>query len=381
MLGAVLTPMLRRPYRIACCLFLSIAARAQGADTVSDGVRLSFVRAENATDCIAAVALQREIVRRMGHDPFEGPARQWIEGFIRRDADFFELQLFERDAEGTTLGSRRLREPAGDCHRLDDAIVLAIALIIDPTAQLAPPAPRRLDATAPNPAVATVPPAVAVRPASPPPPPAAPASATPRRDSLAVVEVAPLRESAAPTPGIVRRPGAAFASIDAVVLSGALPGAAFGAEVTTRMAVDSRERIALRLSGLFLPEKRQSTGAGDLGYSLTALELGACVNGPLGGANGFVGFGCAGFGLGAMHTVVRSPEPFKPDDRLWAAFRVEAGVNLRLFGPVWLGARVFDFLAPRRWDFNVRVNQQRVPAFSQKALMPGAALGVGLHFD
>jgi hypothetical protein len=105
-----------------------------------NGVRLSFVRAENASGCMTASALEREVVQRMGHDPFDGEARQWIEGFVETQAGYFEVQLFERDAEGKTLGTRRLREHAADCHKLDDAIVLAIALIIDPTAVLAPAA-------------------------------------------------------------------------------------------------------------------------------------------------------------------------------------------------------------------------------------------------
>lgn len=357
---------------------LALTTRAEAQPIANSGVRLSFVRAENAADCIAASALQSEIARRMGHDPFEGPARQWIEGFIQRQAEYYELQLFERDADGNTMGTRRLREQAGDCHKLDDAIVLAIALIIDPTAQLAPPMARVPDAS--NPAAAKGQSLIAAPRAS--LPQRAIPAAKPGRDSAFVVAPAASRPSAAPTQSdIVRKPGAAFASMDAVVLGGVLPGAAVGAEMTTRVSLDLRERFALRLSGLFVPETRQRSAAGDLGYGLTALEAGACLSTQLRRAARLVGFGCVGFGLGAVHTVVHSPEPLKPNDRLWAAFRFELGADLRVFGPVWLGVRAFDLLAPRRWDFNVMVNRQRTQAFSQKALMPGAALGVALHFD
>ncbi len=115
-----------------------VATSAGAEETPINGVRLSFVRTESAAGCISAPALEREITRRMGRDPFAGPARQWIEGFIERQASTFEAQIFERDADGLLLGNRRLREPAGDCHKLDAAIVLAIALIIDPNARLAP---------------------------------------------------------------------------------------------------------------------------------------------------------------------------------------------------------------------------------------------------
>jgi hypothetical protein len=364
-----------------CVSLITTAARAQDSAN-TNGVRLSFVRAENAGDCMAAPALQREIVRRMGHDVFAGPAQQWIEGFIQRQADYFELQLFERDAEGKTIGSRRLREQADDCHKLDDAIVLALALIIDPTAQLAA-ASSAPDTTVPQ-STGTSVAGTPVRTTLSPPQRSSHAfvPALPRRDAPVLLAPPTWRESVASTQQeVVRKPGAAFATADAVVLAGALPGSAFGAELTTRMAIDPRERVALRFSGLFVPEKRQSTRAGDLGFSLTALEAGACLSSSPRRAGRFIGFGCVGFGLGAVHTVVHSPEPFKPDDRLWAAFRFEIGAHLRVVGPVWLGVRVFDLLAPRRWDFNVMVNQQRTLAFSQKALMPGAALGVGLHFD
>gem|GEM_PF-3186336 len=69
----------------------------------------------------------------------------------------------------------------------------------------------------------------------------------------------------------------------------------------------------------------------------------------------------------AFASIDAVPEPFKPDDRCWAAFRVETGVNLRPIGPSWLGARVFDLLAPWRSGFQCDGQQQR--AFSQKALM------------
>ena len=354
---------------IACLSLLAVGAHAEAGP--ASGVRLSFVRAENAADCITALTLEREIVRRMGRNPFEGDARQWIEGIIERQSGYIELQLFERDAEGRTVGSRRLREQPGDCHRMDDAIELAIALIIDPTAVLAPASPSAPDATA-TPIDAT--------PTFPSLPPAA-------RVSRAA-DAPPLALSVAPGPAVLqraeptsrqtyRRAGAAFVTLDAVAVSGVLPGVAPGAELTTRVGLDARNRFALRWSALFLPEKQHSNNAGDLGYSLTAMEAGACVGTSKARV---IGFGCAAFGLGAMHSVVHNPDPFKPDDRLWAAFRVEAGIDLQVAGPVWVDVRIFDFVAPRLWKYNVVINGQPTQAFAQSPFMPGAALGLGLSF-
>jgi len=312
----------------------------------------------------------------MGHDPFEGKARQWIEGSVERQADYFEVQLFERDVDGNTLGSRRLREQTGDCHKLDDAIVLAIALIIDPTAQLAPASARATESRSPGtPNVAPSVPAIL-----PTPQPRDIARASPG-SGVAPEPMGFLRAETTPTKA-VQGLGKAFVAVDAAMIHGVVPGIGFGAEVLTRIALDNEDRVALRLSALVLPEKQQSTGAGDLGYGLTAMEVGGCFQNHWRYA---LGFGCVGFGLGAVHSVVHNPEPFKPDDRLWAAFRLEAGAGLRIVGPVWLDARLFDLIAPRLWEFRVVVNhaasQETQTAFKQNWLMPGAALGLGLHFD
>ena len=365
-------------FRISLLVWLSlVAAPALGQEAPVSGVRLSFVRTENAASCIAAPALQREISRRMRHDPFEGAARQWIEGTIERKADYFEVQLFERDADGNTLGSRRLREQTVDCHKLDDAIVLAIALIIDPTAHLAPPS-----ATEPGAAPGTVG-GIPNIPATSPTPQAHPAAPQAGPESRIALEPMRLARAETTPEKAVSVLGRAFVAMDATVIHGVLPGFAFGAELLTRMALDNRGRFALRLSALVLPEKHQTTDAGDLGYSLTAMEAGGCFQSRLRYA---IGFGCVGFGLGSVHSVVHNPEPFKPDDRLWAAFRLEAGGAVRIAGPVWLEARLFDLVAPRLWEFRVVENPRtsqatQKTAFKQNWLMPGAALGLGLHFD
>jgi hypothetical protein len=169
--------------------------------------------------------------------------------------------------------------------------------------------------------------------------------------------------------------------LDSVVVHGVLPGFAPGVELTSRVGMDAQRRVALRLSALYLPEKQEANTAGDLGYSLSAMEAGTCATAAAGRA---IGFGCAAFGLGAVHTVVHTPEPFKPDDRLWAAFRLEVGAELQVVGPVWLDVRLFDFIAPRRWAFRVVTNDSTrttATAYTQSAWMPGAAAGLGLHFD
>jgi hypothetical protein len=375
--------MLRRHCALALG-FTLVAPPLRAQVGSAGGTRLSFVRAEDAADCIAAPAIEREVTRRMGRDPFVGPARQWIEGIVELRGGYYEVQLFERNADGKTLGMRRLREGATDCHKLDDAVVLAIALIIDPTARLAPalPAPSAPSAT---PSAPSLPPNDATnrpgldRNAVVAPEAAGRLRVTGRVDRPGIESPPGVRHDA-PTPtGNSARSLAAFVTADAVVVGGILPGAAAGAELVTQLPLDVRGRTALRLSALFLPEKRlHPGGSDDLGYGLTAIEVGACVGTP---GDRVAWYGCSALGVGAIHVVVHNPVPLEPGDRLWTALRLETGLVLRVAGPVWVETRLFDLLAPRLWDFRVKSNERTKTVFVQSPFMPGAALGLGLRFD
>lgn len=368
----------------------TVPARAEVAPT-TEGVRLSFVRAENASDCVAPALLEREIARRMGRNPFAGSPRQWIEGFVRQaDGGAYEVELLERDAQGRTLGARRLREAGGNCRKLDDAIELAIALIIDPSAQLLPPRPELAaddassiararesararhddtDASAPAPdgsrhrAETSGEERAELRPA-----PRRPE--TPRASSLD-------RDDTNPKPPGPTTRGVTVAG-DSVVVAGVLPRAAVGVELGTRIALTRRSPWEVKLSSLFLPEQTDATQKGRFGYGLTAFELGMCARSR---GRRIYWYGCADLGLGAIHAVVHDPEPFEPGDRLWFAGRLEAAMSARILGPVWVQVRTFDLIAPNRWDFRVQTASAARSVFKQHAWMPGAALGLALQFD
>lgn len=367
--------MTRSHLGVATCVLL-IATSVHAESQLATGVRLSFVRADGAADCVTANDLERELTRRMGRDPFAGAARQWVEGFIERRDEYFEVQLFERDAEGKTLGNRRLRERAKDCHTLDDAIVLSIALIIDPDARLAPVEPSSTRVPTVDNDLASA--MLVTRPRD--------AQQSIERESKLNanrhdrVDIAsPALPSGTKTKATTSaRPGA-FTTVDGVLVGGVLPGAAPGAELMTRLPLDEKAQWSLRLSVLYLPEKRQAGPVADLGYGLTAFETGACWSQS---KRLVTWYGCSSFGLGSVTAVVHSPAPFEPGDRLWTALRAEAGITLRIIEPLWLETRLFDLFALRRWQFRVR-DGDRLPemAFKQRPFMPGAALGLGLHFD
>ena len=339
-------------------------AQAWAVTDASDGVRLSFVRAANATDCIAASALEREVVRRMGRDPFTGPPRQWIEGVVELKAGSYSVDLFERDALGKTLGNRQLSEVAGDCHQLDEAVVLAIALIIDPSLPFAPP-----PAPSPVPAAATPATDNSVQ-----PPP--PVNVRPPNQAASTAA----RNVGAERPATARswRAAAANVTTDAVVVQGVLPGLAAGAEMVTDLALGARGRYGVRFGAVYLPEVAQHVTAGELRYGLTSLEIGGCGGVP---GERFRWFACGALGLGAVHVVVDRPLPLSPGDRRWLGLRLEAGFALKLVGPLWADARLFDWVAAQRWEFRVKTPDGPETAFAQSRLMPGLAFGLGLRFE
>src|SRR5690606_18987279 len=82
--------------------------------------------------CISRQEIVSKVRRRLGTDPFTGEPGQWLEGVIRREGHSWTATLYERDAEGNTLGTREFQSESEDCRELDEAIVLMVALLIDP---------------------------------------------------------------------------------------------------------------------------------------------------------------------------------------------------------------------------------------------------------
>jgi hypothetical protein len=161
------------------------------------------------------------------------------------------------------------------------------------------------------------------------------------------------------------------------MVHGVLPGVAAGAEVVAELAIDARGRYGARFGALYLPEVSQRRSVGELRYGLTSLEVGGCAAAP---GRRLRWFACAALGLGAVHVVVDEPVPLSPGERRWVALRLEAGLALKLAGPFWIDARLFDWIAAQRWEFRIRRPDGPATAFAQSAAMPGVALGLGLSF-
>lgn len=331
----------------------------------AQGVRLSWVRDTEATHCITAQEMERDVRARLGRDPFRGEARQWIEGFVSVKDGRTVVQLFERDAQGNTVGSRVLSDEAGDCHNLDDAVSLAVALLIDPSARLGPLDASRSAPSNPSPTEAADVKRQGIAPES------------------AVREEPEPRSTPSPPPCVSKpsqRGTPAFShgslSLSPLVVANVFPKTTWGLELVGQASVLADD-LFLAVGMLYLPEQSVEHGAGELGYGLSAVDL---------GAQGWLGdeplrwMGGLSLQAGALHTVVRQPDPLEPGDRLWLAGRAQLGAALQLWPPLWLHARVFGEVPFTRWRFRVRVDDVPTQAYRQPWFLPGAALGLLWHF-
>ncbi len=363
-------------------IHLAWAVPAHAEPSQPAGVRLSWVRTAEAATCITPQALEHQVAERLGWNPFEGETRQWIEGLVVLDGDEYQVELFERDEAGSTVGSRVLRSSASDCRSLDEAASLAIALIIDPSATLQP---RRAEGAAPaiqgrsdrdGPGVLGDPARTGVSKAE---------TETLRRllpshSSGSRCRAPALRCPVLPTgerhPKDSRDRSSAMITATPVAMIGVTPETAYGIE-SAGEAPWGGSGLAVRLGMTYLPERWEDQDEGEIGYGLTAAQLGLCWS-TLGLR--LRGFGCATLEAGAIHTAVRQPDPLEPGDRFWSVGRIHAGVRLRTVGPLWIEARAFSGVPFRRLAFRVRVDGEPREVYTQSWWVLGLGIGLGLHF-
>lgn len=320
-------------WAVSACA-LALPSHAQSARAV----HLSWVRAPEALECGDAGQVQADVVRRLGKSPFSEPSKIFVEATVSKPDGAFVAQLEMRDEAGVSLGSRRVASEASSCASLVSAAGLAIALMIDPDAALAP-------SSAPAP-----------------PPPSVPL-APPR--TVAVIE--------APAP---RAPQLTF-GVGALVAARVLPQAAVG----VRLGADQRlaARLHAELSLSFLPQARQELRGVEVGFGLTYGSLGLCYD-PLAAAH--VTLAACGFGqLGAMSVNAYEPARSRAGQLLWST----AGLGLRagwaLAEPLLLRVGVEGTVPIQRREYVVaRVAEPPVVVFRDPAIAATLHLGLALRF-
>jgi hypothetical protein len=116
--------------------FLMLTSRtARAAGTTS---ALSWVRLAGAESCIPVSELSTRVEKRLGRAALVSPsvAAVAIEGHVEVKASprGFHAVLRGTRRDGSEIGVRELDTRGEDCRRMDDDLVLVIALLIDPDA-------------------------------------------------------------------------------------------------------------------------------------------------------------------------------------------------------------------------------------------------------
>ena len=345
---------MRRAPRIGLCVGLlslsaagGVGAQAPAEAPTSERYRLSWVRGKGAEECPGAEQLAAAVRQRLGRDPFASDAPRDIEGSVARVDDYWQARLNVLGSEGAVLGSRDLSTRAPTCALLADAVTLAIALTIDPSAPLTPPEN-------------VTPPA----PIDPLPSPTAPVAPEPVAEPTPSPVPAPTPRERPPAPSTFGIGANAKGSI----LFGSLPRPAPGGELGVDLRLARPVRLTLGLA--FFGEVK--TAGDDFAIGLTAASLGACydvLNNPKVGLDA-----CADLQAGALHVVVYSPDPTSPGEYSWLAARLGPRLRWRFAPPVELalgGSAVVPFVAR---DFGVK--DQPRPLFETPPV--GFCAGVGL---
>jgi hypothetical protein len=351
-------PALRVPRGILSVASIFVASSAH-AEASQQPVRLVWIRGERTETCVAPDVLERRVEARLGRRVFSPSSLRAIEGVVQHEGEHWIAHVYVRDERDALEGSRDLANDGPDCAPLEDAVVLAMALAIDPESALRPPGPAVSLAPLPNPPSAPEPnPPLAPEPCPSPPPQMAPVSPPlplePRAFRASSISSPP------PSGAVMFR-----SLLAAVVLPRASAGVALAAEVPLYRILDGTAGV------LYFPEVE---GRPDFAFGLTAAWLGACAS-PRLSTNVALSL-CGKVVLGAIHAVVEVLEPVQPGDRFWASGGLSAGLRARIAGPLALEIGAELDLPVTREAFVV--GGESSPAFQEGAVAGVGFLGLGV---
>lgn len=300
-------------------------------------MRLEWVRLEGAGACIDAPQIEASVRSRLGVDPFDPHALRSIEGIVRRKGETWHAQIAVRaKADDANPPLRELESTAADCESLGNAVVLAVALAIDPAAAFSDPAEKPPTAARP----------VEERKASP--------------ASKAIAD---------------SRPRSLMGRADLFLASqaGLLPKPSLGIGLGAAAALSRRFELGLRAQAL--PEVEVS---GDPSYAvgLVALTLELCaVARP---ANTIALRACGGPSAGVLHAAVLHGERTQPGERtlLAAELGLDAAFALTPALSFEVGARAV--VPVPRYHFTLEGSDE--PLFTEAVVGGIANVGLQLRF-
>ena len=260
----------------------------------------------------------------------------------------FRLVVAGSRRDGSSIGERELVSTESDCRALDDSLVLVIALMIDPNAELqAPPAKE-----------------------SGPPPPAEPHVVVHER-----VVVHEIREREVSTPSA---PWLVDGALSGVLGIQRMPGTSPGLAVGVRLGPSRASAFELSLGAL--PSTSLEVGGRSVDYSLIEGGLAYCPSLSL--ARRFELGGCVGARLGNVHVRGHGFAPDAESDRPLVDLALGARALVFAFDSFFLSATA-SALAPLVRQRTTVAVATRAPQVLDDRSPVGAevALGIGLRFS
>jgi hypothetical protein len=338
-----------------------LAGTSTRATPPPDAVQLAWVRAEGAESCADSAAIARDVVRRLGRDPFRADATRRIEGMIARDGARWIARMYFRDSGGALTSFREIDSGAQACDSLSAAVGLAVALGIDPNAPQpvasAPVAAR--DRADPAPTLTNLRPAPASM--------RQPAQRFGRRSTVPTLPR--LR-------GLVRAHGGGV-SIRGVGVLGALPTPSPGG----MLALDGYVWGPVRWNaGALVPAgSRLQTPNTDITVTLIAGWLEACFE--MWPHDRLAISACAGGAAGIFSARSKFPRRVVPSDAPWAGPLAGLRASIPIVGPLALDIGAEGVLALANPNVGVEHRVPRViPLFQPSALVGLAYVGAGVQF-
>lgn len=285
--------------RLAWLLSLSCAgyARAASSQSIAPSVRISVTRLEGAESCADEAVLARELVARLGRDYRDPSAARSVDVTVSREAPRWRAVLVVREDRDGPAARRELVASGASCAELDASVALAVALFVDPAADV-----RAARATQPGDGA--------------------------QRSANTVAVTAPIVP-----------PEDAWNRGEAFVVEG---GVAVGSVPVSAMVGVAFEGARWRFLRPYVSASRTiesrmldaSTGLASFGFSRTRFAAGVCF----GVANGrFSVDGCPAVWAGMITSVLydtRTLEPVRPGDYPWLALAISARGSVRIWGPV-----------------------------------------------
>jgi hypothetical protein len=318
---------------------------------------LGWDRLPGADSCVATQPLARAVEARLGRKVFVSPAEAdvSVEGRVVKKGAGFSATLVLRDAEGKMLGTRSLEKTDPSCAALTEALVLVIAVMIDPDAALAPPPV-----------------------ASSPPPPAAPTPPVPPETRIEKVYV--------PVPVPVPVPAKEKPTRPALMIDGALSGRlAIGVVPNPGVGVSlvgvlvPRGFIGILGRATFVLPRAAPLLAAEVSFSHGTLASGLC---PLAHTFGPVFLStCAEGELGLLLARPSGLPRAVNEARVTLAGGGSFGASLLVAGPVTVRLGASAMLPFVRESFEATLaDGTKTEVFRQLPVTFAGDLGLGLRF-